>query len=583
MPKKRVSNSVFVRLFLMIFFVIIPINIILMIYAGFTFNSVRNQAIQERKNVMNLYVSTLNTSIEQITTAFKRQTSSYEMLLLMQSDEKHTRNDFEWYGAANKIMNTYGQWLADYPVFDGFFSYYDYDGQGENRYTIRSKYPQSVSDIHAQIISIVENDLREAKEKEEKYHGREWEYLRIEDEDFVIRIWKNANCYYGGWINLNNLLKSWNAQPDTSSGFVFCDTDGKICSKLPEGTDLSYEEANEKKHRFVTVAEEDTGLKLVALSDGGFFSNTLPGIAIVLLVFTLLALAAIPLIVCVTRRYVLKPVNQLLDAMDYVRRGNLQYQIPKTDAAGEFAILHESFNTMTQQLRDTKIAAYESEVERQRIQMRYLSQQIQPHFVLNTLNLLYSYEPEEYSLIQKMILCLSKYFRYIVKVHSDFVELSQELEHIRNYFEIQIARYPDRFDYYVESEEGMDEFLIPPLLIQNFTENSIKYAISMEKKVSIYVLVQFYEENKMRIRIADTGKGLPSQVLEDIQKFRETHQYQENLGIGIQNAIERLEIMYNGVPKIMFYNSGSNGATVDIIMPCKKRTEGNRDEDSINR
>lgn len=114
--------------------------------------------------------------------------------------------------------------------------------------------------------------------------------------------------------------------------------------------------------------------------------------------------------------------------------------------------------------------------------MRYLSQQIQPHFVLNTLNILYSYEPEEYPLIQKMILCLSKYFRYIVKVHSDFVELSQELAHIKNYFEIQEARYPEQFDYYVESEEGMDDLLIPPLLIQNFTENSIKYAIDMEKR-----------------------------------------------------------------------------------------------------
>lgn len=58
----------------------------------------------------------------------------------------------------------------------------------------------------------------------------------------------------------------------------------------------------------------------------------------------------------------------------------------------------------------------------------------------------------------------------------------------------------------------------------------------------------------MRIRIADTGKGLSDQTLEAIQRFRETHQYQEDLGIGIQNAIERLEIMYNGVPKIMFYN-----------------------------
>ncbi len=56
--------------------------------------------------------------------------------------------------------------------------------------------------------------------------------------------------------------------------------------------------------------------------------------------------------------------------------------------------------------------------------MRFLSQQIQPHFILNAMNILYSYEKEEYPLIQKMILCLSKYFRYVVNANTDFVKLS---------------------------------------------------------------------------------------------------------------------------------------------------------------
>lgn len=121
----------------------------------------------------------------------------------------------------------------------------------------------------------------------------------------------------------------------------------------------------------------------------------------------------------------------------------------------------------------------------------------------------------------------------------------------------------------------MEHYLIPPLIIQNFAENAIKYSISMQKKISIYVLVEFYEDNKMRIRIADTGKGLSPKVLEAIGRFRETHVYQDALGIGIQNAIERLEILYQGIPKIRFYNSASGGATIDIIMPCieKEKTE----------
>lgn len=579
--KRKISKSVFFRLFLTIYLVMIPINIILMVYAGLVFDSIKNQAIQERTGVMSFYISALDSSVEQITASFYRLNSSREMLMLMQSDSEHSKSGIEWYGARNKIHNTYGQWLTDYPVFEGFFSYYDYGGQGKNSYSVKSYYKKTVGDINSKIIQLVENDLDKARESGKVYHGRKWEHIRIENGDFLIRIWKSKNCYYGGWINLNRVLDSWNIGSDTTFSFVFADREGRICSAIPEGSHLLYGRTFSNKE-IAEVLSRNTGIYLIAAGDEKIVFGTVPAIVIILLVLTLFALAAIPLFIYITKKYILRPVNQLLDAMNEVREGNLDYQIPASDITGEFAILDRSFNTMIRQLRDTKIAAYESEVERQRIQMRYLSQQIQPHFVLNTLNILYSYEPEEYPLIQKMILCLSKYFRYIVKVHSDFVELSQELAHIKNYFEIQEARYPEQFDYYVEAEEGMDDFLIPPLLIQNFTENSIKYAIDMEKKVSIYVLVQFYEKDKMRIRIADTGKGLSEQTLKAIRIFRKTHQYQDNLGIGIQNAIERLEIMYNGVPKIMFYNSMSGGATVDIIMPCIQRKEEKKDEDSFD-
>lgn len=562
-----------------IFLVMIPINIILMIYAGLIFSNVQDQMIQERNGVMNLYISTLDSSVEQITVAFYRESSSQEMLTMMQSDAEHSQNEIEWYAVRTQIMNTYSQWISDYPVFEGFFSYYDYGALGENSYAVRSYNGRTVENINTEIICMVEKDLEEAEEQGDAYYGREWEHVRVGDEDFLIRVWKSKNCYYGGWINLNSVLESWNMQTDASFSFAFADGEGRICSEVPDGADLSYGAVYSDGEEMAETVSANTGIRLIAVTESGMLFDSVPAVVTILMVMTVLAMAAIPLLLLITRKYILKPVNELLDAMDEVRGGNLDYQIPYSNITGEFAILDNSFNTMIRQLRDTKIAAYESEAERQRIQMRYLSQQIQPHFVLNTLNILYSYEPEEYPLIQKMILCLSKYFRYIVKVHSDFVELSQELDHIKNYFEIQIARYPDRFDYYVEAEEGMDDLLIPPLLIQNFTENSIKYAISMEKKVSIYVLVQFYGKDRMRIRIADTGKGLSERTLEAIRRFRETYQYQESLGIGIQNAIERLEIMYNGVPEIMFYNSVSGGATVDIIMPCMRRTEEEKDED----
>ena len=199
--------------------------------------------------------------------------------------------------------------------------------------------------------------------------------------------------------------------------------------------------------------------------------------------------------------------------------------------------------------------------------MRYLTKQIQPHFILNTLNILYSYEPEEYPLIQKMILCLAKYFRYIVKVDQPFVPLYQELEHIRNYFEIQKARYPEIFYTYMEMGDELEEAQVPPLLVQNFVENSIKYALRMDSKVKIYVLAERVDKARMCIRIADTGKGMPEETLAAIECFKKEKLSQKELGIGIQNAIERLSVIYGDDADICVYNSIEGGATVDIFMP----------------
>lgn len=121
MKRKRVSKSVFFRLFLAIFLVVIPINIILMIYAVLVFNSVNDQAVQERTSVMHLYMSTLDSSVDQITAAFYRENTSQEILTLMQSDVELSQSEFEWYGARTELMNLYQQWITDYPVFEGFF------------------------------------------------------------------------------------------------------------------------------------------------------------------------------------------------------------------------------------------------------------------------------------------------------------------------------------------------------------------------------------------------------------------------------------------------------------------------------
>lgn len=135
---------------------------------------------------------------------------------------------------------------------------------------------------------------------------------------------------------------------------------------------------------------------------------------------------------------------------------------------------------------------------------------------------MYSYEQEEYPQIQKMILLLSEYFRYIVNANSDFVTLGEEMNHIHNYFDIQQVRYPETFFSMVEYDEEIEECLVPPLLIQNFAENSVKHSIKIGNHIDIFVIAQKLDEKHIRIRMLDTGEGINEEVIRKIECFRET-------------------------------------------------------------
>jgi sensor histidine kinase YesM len=227
---------------------------------------------------------------------------------------------------------------------------------------------------------------------------------------------------------------------------------------------------------------------------------------------------------------------------------------------------------MMDQVEALKISVYEEQLQAQKIKMGFLAQQIKPHFILNTLNILYSYEQEEFPLIQRMIVYLSRYFRYVINANQDFVTLGQEMEHLRNYFEIQQARYVRTFEATVDYDPDLANCLIPPLLLQSFAENAIKYALLPDRIVQIRVTAE-KTETGMRLTVTDDGRGISSEMLERIEQFRRDRVFRMDLGVGVQNAIDRVELLYSGQGSVMLAARDGGGTLVTIDLPALHRRE----------
>lgn len=224
---------------------------------------------------------------------------------------------------------------------------------------------------------------------------------------------------------------------------------------------------------------------------------------------------------------------------------------------------------LTKQVREEKMRLYEETIGRQKAQMQYYSIQLQPHFYLNGLKSLYAYSSMGASQqMQEMILNLSKHMRYILDIEKPMIPLDREIDYVKNYVELRKAMSDQTITLKLHSENLEENWMIPPLCIQTFVENSIKYAVPLsDSELIIHIFLQELQverEPYLDIMVADNGSGYPDEVLDQIMNRNEG-------GIGIQNLKARLEILYKGRAECNFYND--HGAVSNIVLPLRREEE----------
>lgn len=168
-----------------------------------------------------------------------------------------------------------------------------------------------------------------------------------------------------------------------------------------------------------------------------------------------------------------------------------------------------------------------------------LKAQLNPHFLYNVFNTINSAIPATAKNARNMVNELSDLFRYQLKAsREDMVAVQEELEFTQKYLDLEKERFGERLQYGIDSEKGLEDVLIPPMIIQPLVENSIKHGISPQIKGGfIKVKVTRLSEN-LYFTICDTGKGIAGQK----------HSQLLNKGVGLSNTNERLIKLYgNGL------------------------------------
>ncbi len=187
--------------------------------------------------------------------------------------------------------------------------------------------------------------------------------------------------------------------------------------------------------------------------------------------------------------------------------------------------------SVIQRWLQTEQTRKETENEKLNTELSFLKSQVNPHFFFNTLNNIYSLAIVRSEKTAPAVMKLSAIMRYILtETQRDLVPLSNEVDFINNFIDLQKVRLTDKVVLDFSTEGSTDNLLVAPLLFIPFVENAFKYGVSTK------------ESSNISIEIRTNGTMIYLHVQNYIVPSENT--LMENTGIGINNVKRRLELMY---------------------------------------
>ncbi len=294
-------------------------------------------------------------------------------------------------------------------------------------------------------------------------------------------------------------------------------------------------------------------------------------------------LALVLILVTVSMTYLitanlLRPLKVLRDTMQKISSGDFQARA-RVHSGDELEALADGFNAMTGDMQGMICKIKEDEQKMRHLDLRLLQEQINPHFLYNTLDtIVWLIEGNKTDDAVSMVVTLSDFFRLVLSKGREFISIREEERHIRSYLEIQEMRYRDILEYEICMDPLLYQYEIPKLTLQPLVENALYHGIKYKREKGCICVSGRKEDENLILVVEDDGTGMTPEELwrlqeEILRPCRETEH-----GFGLANVNERIRMYFGPEYGMDIWSEKGKGTRVTIIIPAKRSEQHGKTE-----
>ena len=272
--------------------------------------------------------------------------------------------------------------------------------------------------------------------------------------------------------------------------------------------------------------------------------------------------------------YPIRKLNEDLENM-----GDRERFIEEISNYGSTEIIHlgqtlvQSFRKIDE-LTEEKIQQQE---EKRQTEMDALQSQINPHFLYNTLeSVVWMIESGKREDAVFMVTQLASFFRISLSGGKNIIPLSQEIQHAKNYMNIQKIRFKNKFSVHFDVEEEVLHCLTVKLILQPILENAIYHGMEgMDGDGEIDVRGKIIQENSLPVillSVEDNGFGMPVEKAEsfldnEVEPSSFSDRKKRGSGVGLINVHKRIQLRFGSRYGLKIISAPDEGTTVQLRLP----------------